>query len=247
MSQTRELALGLVTRGHAVEVVTTSLAGLDRRPRPTTTTNLGRRRDRPLPRHADPLPLDGRHADHPPAARRARPARRGARLRLPRLCRHALCPLGEPTGDPVRLRGARHGPADASQGRAQTSRRPDRLPAGRPRRSALRRRVEPRAGRLSRRRSRAVANRDPPDRIPAAAAADRPAGPAPTTRRRRRDSADRPLGRTRRTREGHRSAGALASQAPRRRSLRSSARTTEGPPGSSPAWRASFESTTAST
>jgi glycosyltransferase involved in cell wall biosynthesis len=38
VSQTRELALGLVTRGHAVEVVTTSLAGLDRRPRPTTTT-----------------------------------------------------------------------------------------------------------------------------------------------------------------------------------------------------------------
>jgi glycosyltransferase involved in cell wall biosynthesis len=37
-SQTRELARGLARRGHAVEVVTTSLAGLDRRPRPTTTT-----------------------------------------------------------------------------------------------------------------------------------------------------------------------------------------------------------------
>jgi glycosyltransferase involved in cell wall biosynthesis len=38
VSQTRELASGLARRGHAVEVVTTSLAGLGRRPRPTTTT-----------------------------------------------------------------------------------------------------------------------------------------------------------------------------------------------------------------
>jgi glycosyltransferase involved in cell wall biosynthesis len=38
VSQLRELAGGLVARGHEVEVVTTSLSALDRRPRATTTT-----------------------------------------------------------------------------------------------------------------------------------------------------------------------------------------------------------------
>ena len=65
---------GWSAHGHDVEVVTTTIVDLQRAPGRALSVERRRRRDRPLPRDAAALPLDGDHAD---AAGRARAARAG--------------------------------------------------------------------------------------------------------------------------------------------------------------------------
>ena len=89
----------------------------------------------------------------------------------------------------------------------KTCSRPDDLPRPSTAQS-LRRGFHSRARRLRRGRRRAKPNRDQADRVPAAAAPDRAAGPSAQAPRARRVGAAPPLGRPRRTREGHRSSSA---------------------------------------
>src|SRR5919202_180595 len=77
----RELVRRLVERGHAVDVVTTTLLDLHGRPARRSRVARG---DGALSRHAGSLPLDGDHARAAARAGAAAGAGRRARLRVPR-------------------------------------------------------------------------------------------------------------------------------------------------------------------
>ena len=90
-----ELVRRLVARGHVVDVLTTTILDLQRRPSAARSSASGRRRYGPLPRHPAALSLDGNHAD---AAARTRTNRTG-----PTSC---TCSASAIRSRPVTPRGA---------------------------------------------------------------------------------------------------------------------------------------------
>ena len=219
----RELAARLGERGHAVEVLTTTLRDVGERPARRTHVDLvdGVRvtylatplRYRwmgvtpTLPLALAPPLATGRCARR----RLPRPAHDGDRRVVPRARR------------PVRLRARWHVPPTASQGAAQALARHDPRPRSRGRCGARRRLVAGRARRRRRRRCRRVAHPRPRERLSRAAAC----GTRRSARRNRSGRrAGHPLRRAHRRREGDRVPARSGAPAARLRTSCSPARTT---------------------
>ena len=142
-----ELVRRLVARGHAVDVVTTTITDLADAAGAPLARRDRRRGDGPLSRHAAALPLDGNHADAAPRARTLTPARRCARVRLPRPRDDGGRDVVPPRARAVRLRAAGDVRAETPEGVAEAHPRRDALPGRRTRSGRSRRRLGARTGR----------------------------------------------------------------------------------------------------
>ena len=196
----RGLVSRLVERGHELEVLTTTLTEVGRRPDRRTRVELldGAR---VTPRNAVPLPLDGRDA-HPPArAAEAAAPDGGARDRVPRPADDGRRRLVPGAADPLRLRAGGQFRPRLRKVAAQAGVRRDACPRRRDARPTRDRLVAAGAGRRRRLRRRSGPRPPPRQCLPGAApsARCRSAG-----RGRAGPGAGGALRRPDRGREGHR-------------------------------------------